>query len=122
MRFVRRLLRTTGVGARAAIASIAGYLTILTVAAWTARRDGESPGRTGEATRRFRVLIPAHDEERLIGATLASLTAQRYPRDRYEVHVVADNCTDDNRRRRAPPRCRGARDVRSRRGRQGHRA
>ena len=94
MRFVRRLLRTAGLGGRVALASIAGYLTVLTVAAWTARPGETKPGVPGEPTRRFRVLIPAHDEERLIGATLASLAAQRYPRDRYEVHVVADNCTD----------------------------
>lgn len=38
------------------------------------------------------VLIPAHDEEALIGATIASLQAQSHPPER--IIVVADNCTD----------------------------
>lgn len=42
----------------------------------------------------FVFLIPAHDEEALIGTLLASLERQRYPRGRYAVCVVADNCAD----------------------------
>jgi cellulose synthase/poly-beta-1,6-N-acetylglucosamine synthase-like glycosyltransferase len=38
------------------------------------------------------VLIPAHDEERSIGTTIASLMAQSHRPER--VVVVADNCTD----------------------------
>ncbi|WP_129338240.1 glycosyltransferase family 2 protein [Cellulomonas endophytica] len=38
------------------------------------------------------VLIPAHNEEASIGATIASLLAQSHPPER--VVVVADNCTD----------------------------
>ena len=39
------------------------------------------------------VLIPAHDEEKLIGATIRSLQSQSHPPER--IIVVADNCTDD---------------------------
>ena len=39
-------------------------------------------------------LIPAHDEEAGIQATVQSLFAQDYPRDRFGVIVVADNCSD----------------------------
>ena len=94
MGFVCWLLRATGAAARATLTVIAGYFTVLTVAAWTAHRHGDGPPRSGGAIRRFRFLIPAHDEERLIGTTLSSLGTQRYPRDLFEVHVVADNCTD----------------------------
>ncbi len=38
------------------------------------------------------VLIPAHNEETLIGATISSLQQQSYPPER--IIVVADNCTD----------------------------
>jgi len=44
---------------------------------------------------RFAVVVPAHDEEAGIGATVASLRAMRYPPDRFRVLVVADNCSDD---------------------------
>jgi len=40
------------------------------------------------------VLIPAHDEQRLIGSTLDAIVAADYPADLVRVHVVADNCTD----------------------------
>ncbi len=43
---------------------------------------------------RFDVVVPAHDEEAGVGATVASLLALDYPRDRYRVLVVADNCAD----------------------------
>jgi len=42
---------------------------------------------------RCTVLIPAHNEEAVLGRTLASLGGQTRPADR--VVVVADNCTDD---------------------------
>ena len=44
------------------------------------------------ARTRFLVLIPAHDEERVIGACLAAIAADRRPGD--HVLVVADRCTD----------------------------
>jgi hypothetical protein len=40
------------------------------------------------------VLVPAHDEQDLVGRCVASLAAQRYPASRYRVVVIADNCTD----------------------------
>ena len=43
---------------------------------------------------RLLFLVPAHDEELLIESCLASLGQLRYPRTRFEVVVIADNCTD----------------------------
>jgi len=42
----------------------------------------------------FKVLIPAHNEELLIGRILRSVRNQDYPEELYDVLVVADNCTD----------------------------
>ena len=67
------------------------YLLVLTVAAVFARRDGP-PAGTGE--RRFAILVPAHNEQALIGRLLESLQAIDYPEDRFDICVVADNCTD----------------------------
>ena len=44
---------------------------------------------------RLVVLVPAHNEEALIGRCLASLRAQIYPQSLVSVVVVADNCTDN---------------------------
>jgi cellulose synthase/poly-beta-1,6-N-acetylglucosamine synthase-like glycosyltransferase len=43
------------------------------------------------------VVIVAHDEERVITASVRSLMAQRYPEDSFAVFVVADRCTDRTR-------------------------
>ena len=43
---------------------------------------------------RFAVLIPAHNEELLIGAALKSLMQLNYPRKSFNVIVIADNCND----------------------------
>ena len=42
----------------------------------------------------FDVVIPAHDEEANIAATVASVRALDYPHNRFRVLVVADNCSD----------------------------
>ena len=78
-----------------AVGAISAYLATLTGVAWWARRRGLS--RTplpATPSHRFAVLVPAHDEEQLIGSTLDSLAALDYPQELLAVHVVADNCTD----------------------------
>ena len=78
-----------------ALSPLTGYLLVLTGAAWWARLNGHhvTPIRDVPATR-FAILVPAHDEERLIAATVRSLLEIDYPADLFEVHVVADHCTD----------------------------
>ncbi len=43
---------------------------------------------------RFAVVIPAHNEETVIGQTVETLLQMDYPRDLFHVFVVADFCTD----------------------------
>lgn len=45
---------------------------------------------------RFAVLICARHEEAVIGQLLDSLHHQTYPRELYDIFVVADNCTKDD--------------------------
>jgi cellulose synthase/poly-beta-1,6-N-acetylglucosamine synthase-like glycosyltransferase len=73
------------------VAAVGVYLTFLGLAALTAHPMPPGPG---PMRRRFAVLIPAHDEASVIDRVLGSLQGQTYPRDRYDVFVVADNCTD----------------------------
>ena len=44
---------------------------------------------------RFKIVIPARDEEKGITETVQSCLAQDYPRDLFEVIVIADNCVDN---------------------------
>ncbi|PTL85149.1 glycosyl transferase family 2 [Vitiosangium sp. GDMCC 1.1324] len=43
----------------------------------------------------FAVLVPAHNEARVIVENIRSLLAQDYPRELFRIFVIADNCTDD---------------------------
>ncbi len=77
------------------------YLCVVAVAAMfahhrlAARRTVASRSGASPASRpTFAILVPAHDEEIVLGALLQSLAELAYPRDRFAVHVVADNCTD----------------------------
>lgn len=47
--------------------------------------------------KRFAVLIAAHNEERVIAPLIDSLIGQAYPKELYDIHVIADNCTDHTR-------------------------
>jgi cellulose synthase/poly-beta-1,6-N-acetylglucosamine synthase-like glycosyltransferase len=43
---------------------------------------------------RFMAIIPAHNEESVIKNLIDSLKKQDYPKDLYDIYVIADNCTD----------------------------
>jgi len=42
----------------------------------------------------FAIVICAHNEERVIGQLIENLKILNYPRNLYDIYVVADNCTD----------------------------
>lgn len=66
------------------------YLCLLAVLAF-----GFEP-KTGGAAQpaNLLVVVPAHNEEAGVAATVRALLASDYPNDRFEVWVVADNCSD----------------------------
>lgn len=43
---------------------------------------------------RFLVLVPAHNEEKVIGDIIDNLQHMDYPRELYDFFIIADNCTD----------------------------
>lgn len=47
-----------------------------------------------EPRRRFAVLVPARNEENVVGFLVRSLLNQEYPRDMYDVIVIPNGCTD----------------------------
>ncbi|QRF22383.1 glycosyltransferase [Alicyclobacillus sp. TC] len=44
--------------------------------------------------KKFAVIIPAHNEERVVGPLIESIKRQNYPDHLYSIHLIADNCTD----------------------------
>ncbi len=88
--FAKALRAADGLTAVAALptALAGGYLGALTLLS----RRKEAP--IGDRSVRFCVVVPAHNEEVGIAATVESLKALDYPVDRFEILVIADNCTD----------------------------
>src|SRR6476469_4888852 len=73
------------------LALAALYLLLPAVVA-VFHREGR-PSSHGDAE--VVVLIPAHDEEETIARCVETFAQQTYPRKRFQVVVVADNCSDD---------------------------
>lgn len=44
---------------------------------------------------KFLFLVPAHNEEDVIGPTIESLVGQNYHSDLFDIVIIADNCTDN---------------------------
>ncbi|MBF0442099.1 MAG: glycosyltransferase family 2 protein [Oligoflexales bacterium] len=51
-----------------------------------------------EAKKRFIFTVPAHNEESCIRETVKSLKEVEYPRELYQILVIADNCTDNTKK------------------------
>lgn len=67
------------------------YLLFLTIAGFFARSSATA---TVVPRTRFAILIPAHNEEKLLPRLLESINDVDYPRELMDVYVVADNCDD----------------------------
>ncbi|SDC17476.1 Glycosyltransferase, catalytic subunit of cellulose synthase and poly-beta-1,6-N-acetylglucosamine synthase [Paenibacillus sp. UNCCL117] len=68
---------------------IAGYLYYIQV------ENQPAPELRGEAPF-VSILVPAHNEGKVIVKTVESLLALQYPRDRYEIIVINDNSSDNS--------------------------
>lgn len=75
------------------LAMMVGHLLLLTVAAWVAPKVTPTP--LHKPRHRFAILVPAHNEEKLLPVLLESLGQVDYPRQLFSIHVVADNCIDE---------------------------
>ncbi|MFZ1413059.1 MAG: glycosyltransferase [Defluviicoccus sp.] len=69
------------------------YLAVCMIAASGGRKAHRAP-TIGSQTFRFLFLIPAHNEEMVIGECVRSIRAQTYAPEALAVYVIADNCSD----------------------------
>jgi cellulose synthase/poly-beta-1,6-N-acetylglucosamine synthase-like glycosyltransferase len=78
-------------GAEWLLLAYTAYVTVLPLAGFLTRRER----RRFPPTKRFAIVIPAHNERIVIGNLVDSCLALDYPRHLFDVYVIADNCTDD---------------------------
>lgn len=68
------------------------YQLILTLLAFKTKHIEDF---TTVKTRRFAIVVPAYNEEKVISKTVYSLSGLIYPKNFYDLYVIADNCTDN---------------------------
>lgn len=72
---------------------IAFYYLILTTVAIVYRKKN-SNHLTDDQLNQFAIIIPAHNESKLVYRTISSCNDLNYPIDKFSIFVIADNCTD----------------------------
>jgi 1,2-diacylglycerol 3-beta-glucosyltransferase len=82
------IVALTLVAASIPVVLAAGYLLLLVLLSSRPRPPA------ADLSKRFRIVVPAHDEELGIANTIANLRALAYPPERFSICVVADNCRD----------------------------
>lgn len=73
--------------------SIFFYYIIISAFAWVRRK--EPSAKSYAPVNRFAMLVAAHNESAVIASIINSLNSLNYPRNMYEIFIIADNCTDD---------------------------
>jgi len=73
---------------------IAGcYYFGISVFGWIKRKEDSC--KNYSPVKKFALVIAAHNEELVIAHIIDSLKLQNYPKELYDIFVVADNCTDN---------------------------
>lgn len=73
------------------LAPLLGYQFFLSLMSLFAKKKTEF---ASDLNRKFALIVPAHNEEKIISKTIYSLSGLIYPKKNYDVFVIADNCTD----------------------------
>jgi len=68
------------------------YYFVISIFGWIKRK--EVPASYFPRRHKFAIVISAHDEEAVIGGAIKSLKDLNYPKDMYDIYVIADNCKD----------------------------
>lgn len=74
------------------IFTVGSYFFCMSIFGWVKRK--EEPAKNYAPTKKFALVVAAHNEERVIEQMLDSLLSSNYPRELYDIFVVADNCND----------------------------
>lgn len=69
------------------------YFFCISVFGWFKR--AETDASAFPPVKKFALVIPAHNEESVIGHMVDSLRQLEYPDKLYDIFVIADNCTDN---------------------------
>lgn len=69
-----------------------GYYFLVSVFGWSNKKTNTEPET--QKLHKFALLVAAHNEEMVIANMVKSLQNLNYPRECYDIFVIADNCDD----------------------------
>ncbi|HSM02049.1 MAG TPA: glycosyltransferase family 2 protein [Acidimicrobiia bacterium] len=84
------MVRALAISGQVLLLALVGYNLLVAAAGWRRPRSTMITG----SRRRMLVVIPAHDEESVVGRVVADVAASRYPEEAMQVWVIADRCSD----------------------------
>ncbi|HEY9152897.1 MAG TPA: glycosyltransferase family 2 protein [Anaerolineales bacterium] len=68
------------------------YYFSISLSGWFRRKEVDA--KQFPAVNRFALIVPSHNEEKVVGKIVENLKAIQYPRQLFDIFVIADNCTD----------------------------
>jgi len=72
---------------------VGAYFFSISVFGWIKRKEESADSYA--PTKKFALVVAAHNEERVIEQMIESLNHLNYPKELYDIFIVADNCTDN---------------------------
>ncbi len=88
-----RLINIIGLIAQELLMIVFLYYFIISAFGWIKRK--EIPAEKFPITNKFIIFVAAHNEEKVIGSLVRNLKELNYPKDMYDICVIADNCEDN---------------------------
>lgn len=77
---------------------VGAYYMIIMISGWLPFPDKELKYNEQPVPfHSFAIVIPAHNEEKVIRSMIYSLKKQKYPANLFDIFVICDNCTDNTR-------------------------
>ncbi len=93
MRSLTRVVSFFVVWGQAFLIAVSFYQTVIMVLGFRRPQPRHQPSTGGGP--RFGLIVCARDEAEVVGGAVVGLRAQEYPRELFEVLVVAHNCSDE---------------------------
>lgn len=69
------------------------YYFAISMFGWFKRK--EEPAENFPIVNKFALIVAAHNEEMVVGSIVRNLKELNYPKDMYDIFVIADNCEDN---------------------------
>ncbi|WNC16902.1 glycosyltransferase family 2 protein [Brevibacillus brevis] len=91
MSVFREIIEGLFIGFSSTVGVISTYQTLISCAGLFRKKEQV----THEPEKTFAVLIAAHNESAVIAPLIENLKQLDYPREKYDIFVICDNCTDN---------------------------